>query len=154
MSLSQQHLHWIPCNPFITIKNRSRNRSPLQELKARSHGAICSACDNVLLHAILGSCSHSVMGMDAIWNVFILESHITITQNGYRTSCVTSHTPLHRMQRKSHHVNSIINVNTIHFLHRKCKEKKRTVWMSLYSELEIVLACIQGRIKTNTPEKN
>ena len=68
------------------------------------------------------------MVVDAICYVFILESHIAIAQNGYGTySCVTLCTQMHCMDRKSHHVNIIINTHTIHFLHRKRKEKNRTV---------------------------
>ena len=94
-------------------------------LKAHSHGTICSVCDNNYLHAILWNCSQGVMGVDVICNVFKLKWYITITQNDYGThSSATLHTPLHCTQRKSHRVNIIINVHTIHFLHRKRKETK------------------------------
>ena len=64
------------------------------------------------------------MGVDAICNVLILESHIAVAQNGYEThSCVTWHTNMYCTQSKSHCVNSVINIHTIHFLYRNGKQK-------------------------------
>ena len=71
--------------------------------------------DSVFLHAIWWNCSHGAMGVDEICNVFILESHIAITQNGYGThSCTTSHTNMDHTQSKLHHVNTSINLHAIH----------------------------------------
>ena len=65
-------------------------------------------------------------GLDVICNVLTLKSHIAIAQNRYGThSCVTSHTSMHRTQRKSHHVNSVINNHTIQFLY--IKNRSRTL---------------------------
>ena len=74
----------IQCTYFIDV------------LKASSHGTICSVCNSIFLHAILWNCSHSAIVVDAICNVFILESHITIAQNGYGThSCAILHTQMY-----------------------------------------------------------
>ena len=92
--------------------------------KVRSHGAICSACNSSFIHVFLWNCSHDAMGLDVICNVLTLESHITITQNRYGNhSCVTSHTSMHHMQSKTHHVNSVINNHTIQFLYLKNRSR-------------------------------
>ena len=93
-------------------------------LKSRSHGAICSACNSIFLHVILRDCSYGAMGVDAICCVYILESHITIAQNLYETnSCATLHTQMNCTQSKSHCVDNVFNIHTIHFLHHNRKQK-------------------------------
>ena len=68
------------------------------------------------------------MSVDAICNVLALESHIAITQNGCGTYlCVTLHTPVHHTHMKLHHMNTLIDIHTIHFLHRSRKQKNLTV---------------------------
>ena len=63
--------------------------------------------------AISDFCSHCAMVLDAICNVLTLESHIAITQNGCGTySYAMSHTSMHRIHMKLHHVNSIIIIHT------------------------------------------
>ena len=72
-------------------------------------------------------CSHGAIGYECDLLCISIGMHITFTEiarNRYGThSCATSHIPLHHMQSKSHHVNSIINIHTIHFLHRKRTQK-------------------------------
>ena len=47
-----------------------------------------------------------------------------IAKNGYATwSCAMSCTPVHHMHMKSHHMNSLIDIYTIRFLHHKHTEK-------------------------------
>ena len=96
----------------------------ISRFKVRSHCAICSASKSSFIHAFLRNCSHHVMGLDAICNVLTLESHITIAWNRYRThSRGTSHTGMHRMQSKLHHVNSVINNHAIQFLFLKNRSR-------------------------------
>ena len=41
------------------------------------------------------------------------------------------HTPVYQMHMKLHHMNTLIDIHTIHFLHCSHKQKNRTVWTSL-----------------------
>ena len=59
-----------------------------------------------------------------------------------------SHTPVHQMHMKSHHMNTLIDIHTIYFLHRSHKQKNRTVWTSLKSFFKIIFQ------KESGPHKN
>ena len=114
---------------FLSCKNQQLNPF-LWILKTRSHSSILSEWDSVFkkYFSVQFSmvCSHGAIGYECDLLCISFGMHIAFTQNRYGThSCVTSHIPLHCTQSKSHHVNSIINVHTIHFQHRKSKQALR-----------------------------
>ena len=106
------------------ILERNDNHNPIINsrcewtLKASSHGTILSECDCIFLHVKLFT------QCECDFYRYILDSHITIAQNGHGThSCLTSHTEMPRTQSKSHHVNTSLNLHTIN---RNHKQKKKT----------------------------
>ena len=71
------------------------------------------------------------------WGAYCIPWNHTLQLHGMgiQPNCVwCRHTPVYRTHWKSHNMNTLIDTCTIHFPHRKCKEKNRTVWTSLYTK--------------------
>ena len=111
--------------PAISILSQS-----LLWLKARSHGVMCD-CD--LLYQEM-ECflrfSDFVHKVRWVWMRFPMYLHCwNCTSQSHRMGVEPNpvrchHTPVHCTHMKSYHMNTLIDIHTIHFLHRSRKQKK------------------------------